>query len=85
MVHENFIHDMALMEEKLDAEYFDKLDEYDMSVREVSGLEFHMLVTANVSAMYEAVKHDFTEEQALHYADTLDEFFSAGWKKILGI
>ncbi|MBQ6250288.1 TetR/AcrR family transcriptional regulator [Ruminococcus sp.] len=83
--YENFIHDMALMEEKLDAEYFDKLDEYDMSVREVSGLEFHMLVTANVSAMYEAVKHDFTEEQALHYADTLDEFFSAGWKKILGI
>lgn len=83
--YENFIHDMALMEEKLDTEYFDKLDEYDMSVREVSGLEFHMLVTANVSAMYEAVKHDFTEEQALHYADTLDEFFSAGWKKILGI
>jgi len=83
--YENFIHDMALLEEKLDAEYFDKLNDYNMKLREVSYLEFHMLVTANVSAMYEAVKHDFTEEQALHYAETIEEFFSAGWKKILGI
>lgn len=83
--YENFLHDMALMEEKLDMDYFDKLNEYNMSVKDISELEFHMLVTANVSALYEAVKHDFTKEQANHYADTIDEFFSAGWKKILGI
>ena len=44
-----------------------------------------MLVTANVSALFEAVIHDFGREEAMHYAETLDAFFSAGWKKILGI
>lgn len=44
-----------------------------------------MLVTANVSALFEAVIHDFSREEAIHYAHTLDAFFSAGWKKILGI
>ena len=44
-----------------------------------------MLVTANVSALFEAVIHDFSRKEAMHYAETLDAFFSAGWKKILGI
>ena len=43
-------------------------------------MELHLLVTANVSAVFEAVIHDFSEAEAMHYADTLDVFFSAGWK-----
>ena len=82
---ESFIHDMALLEERSTLDYFERMKQYNMTVNELSKQEFHMLVTANVSALFEAVIHDFSREEAIHYAETLDAFFSAGWKKILGI
>lgn len=83
--YESFIHDMALLEERSTLDYFKRMKDYGMTVREPAPQEFHMLVTANVSALFEAVIHGFTREEAMHYAQTLDMFFSAGWKKILGI
>ena len=80
-----FVHDMALLEERSTLDYFERMKQYNMTVNEISQQEFHMLVTANVSALFEAVIHDFSREEAMHYAKTLDAFFSAGWKKILGI
>ena len=82
---ESFVHDMALLEERSTLDYFERMKQYNMTVNELSQQEFHMLVTANVSALFEAVIHDFSREEAMHYAETLDAFFSAGWKKILGI
>ena len=82
---ESFVHDMALLEERSTLDYFERMKQYDMTFNELSKQEFHMLVTANVSALFEAVIHDFSPEEAIHYAETLDSFFSAGWKKILGI
>ena len=82
---ESFVHDMALLEERSTLDYFERMKQYNMTVNELSQQEFHMLVTANVSALFEAVIHDFSREEAIHYAGTLDAFFSAGWKKILGI
>lgn len=46
--------------------------------------EFHLLVTALVNAAFEAVRHDFSREEALHYASTLDRFFSKAWKEFFG-
>lgn len=82
---ENFVHDMSLLEERSTLDYFERMKQYDMTVNELSKKEFHMLVTANVSALFEAVIRDFSREEAMHYAETLDAFFSAGWKKILGV
>ena len=82
---ESFVHDMAQLEERSTLDYFERMKAYNMTVNEISQQEFHMLVTANVSALFEAVIHDFSREEAMHYAETLDAFFSAGWKKILGI
>ncbi len=82
---ERFVHDMALLEERSTLDYFERMKQYNMTVNELSKQEFHMLVTANVSALFEAVIHDFSRGEAMHYAETLDAFFSAGWKKILGI
>jgi hypothetical protein len=82
---ERFVHDMALLEERSTLDYFERMKQYNMTVNTLSQQEFHMLVTANVSALFEAVIHDFSREKAMHYAETLDAFFSAGWKKILGI
>ena len=81
--YESFIHDIAMIEEKTSLRYIKELKKQGYSVKMPRSKEFHLLVTANVHAIFEPVIHDFTRKEAIRYAKTLDEFFAAGWKKIL--
>ena len=83
--YDSFIHDVAVMEEKTTQMFIDRCRELGTDIRNVYENELHLLVTANVSAAFEAVIHDFSEAEAMHYADTIDMFFSAGWKRLFGI
>ena len=80
----NFVHDIALMEEKNTHEYIANAKKNGFSVNEVSDEELHLLVTMNIDAVVAAVEHDFTKEQAMHYAKTLEKFFIPGWRAVLG-
>ena len=44
----------------------------------------HLLLSAQYSAMLEMIEHDFSYDEAIHYADTLATFFKEGWRKYLG-
>ena len=46
--------------------------------------EFHLLTTTYIDAVFQAVRHDLTRDEALHYADTLDKFFTLSWKNFFG-
>ena len=37
-------------------------------------------MTAYTNALFEVVVHDFTKEEALHYLDTMHQFFIPGWR-----
>lgn len=80
----SFIHEIARMEEETTLRYMDVLQERGIPVNEVDRQEFHLLVTANINAIFEAVRHDFTKEEAMHYAKTLEDFWSQGWKQYFG-
>ncbi len=54
------------------------------SVNEVDGKELHLLMSAHYSSYLEMIRHDFTYEEALHYADTMNKFFRLGWRDFLG-
>ena len=60
------------------------LKEQGGQIYEVNRQEFHLLVTANVNAVFQAVEHGFNREEAMHYADTLDAFFTKGWQVLFG-
>lgn len=83
--YDSFLHDVAVMEEKTTQMFIDRCKELGTNINSVSEKELHLLVTANVTAVFEAVVHDFSEAEAMHYADTIDVFFSAGWKRLFGI
>lgn len=83
--YESFIHDIAIMEEKSTMMFIDRSKELGININEIPDRELHLLVTANVSAIFEAVIHDFSEADAMHYANTIDVFFSVGWKRLFGI
>ena len=82
--YESFLHDLAVEEEKTTMEMMDLLKANGGHINEVDRRELHLLVSANVNAVFQAVEHDFTREEALRYADTLDRFFSRGWQVFFG-
>ena len=76
--YESFLHDLSEAEEKITLDMMSLLREQGMPI------EFHLLVTANIDAVFQAVIHDFSREQAMYYADTLDAFFARGWQVLFG-
>ena len=71
-------------EEKTTVTMMDMLKAQGMKINSVREEELHLLVTANVNAVFQAVEHGFSREEAMHYADTLDAFFSSGWQTLFG-
>lgn len=83
--YENFTHDMAEIEEEVTFRYMKELKKKGTKVNEVSNREFHLLVTTNVEALFQAVVHDFSREEAMHYARTLEQFYMPAWKALFGL
>ncbi len=82
--YENFLHDLAVMEEKVTLSFMDILKKQGVKLNEFNERELHLLTSANVNAVFQTVEHGFTREEAMHYADTLDRFFSKGWREFFG-
>lgn len=82
--YESFLHDLAVEEEKTTMAMMNLLKEQGLQINDVDPREFHLLVTANTGAVFQAVSHGFTREEAMRYADTLDRFFTKGWKELFG-
>ena len=82
--YESFLHDLAVLEEEMTVSFMENLKKQGISINNFSEKELHLLTTTNVNAVFQTVEHDFTRDEAMHYADTLDRFFSKGWKEFFG-
>ena len=82
--YESFLHDLAVLGEETTLSFMDMLKKHGVKINEFCERELHLLVTANVNAVFQAVEHNFTRAEAMHYADTLDRFFSKGWGEFFG-
>ncbi len=82
--YETFLHDLAVLEEETTLAFMEVLKKQGVKLNDFSEKELHLLITANINAVFQTVEHDFSREEALHYADTLDRFFSAAWKEFFG-
>ena len=80
----DFLHDAAQMGEESTLAFVEQMKGRGIRLNDFSMKEFHLLTTTYVDAVFEAVRHDFTREEALHYAQTLDEFFTSSWKRFFG-
>lgn len=82
-IYGNYVHDVAKLEETATMEFIRELQNHGEKTIPLPQEEIHLLVTSQVDAIFEALKHRFTREQALHYADTLDRFFTPGWINVM--
>lgn len=83
--YENYAHKLAEMEEESSLKYIEALRRHGDHVPEFDRREFHLLVSANVEAVLQPIRHQFTREEAMHYAETINTFFSKGWKWLCGM
>ncbi len=82
--YENFLRDLAEQEEELTLSFMDSLKKQGVKIKDYRRKELHLLTTANVNAIFQPIEHGFTSEEAMHYADTLDRFFSKAWQEFFG-
>ena len=83
--YENYAHRLAEMEEESSLRFIEVLRRRGDHVPEFDRREFHLLVSSNVEAVLQPLRHDFTREEAMHYAQTINTFFAKGWKWLCGI
>ena len=82
--YEGFLHELAVLEEETTLSFMEMLKQQGMKLSAFRMKELHLLTTANINAVFQTVEHAFTREEALHYADTLDRFFSKAWEEFFG-
>ncbi|MCR5032787.1 MAG: TetR/AcrR family transcriptional regulator [Lachnospiraceae bacterium] len=83
--YENFIQDLATLEEQSTMHYMARLKELGIPYRMIPEKEFRLFVNSNLTALFQVVQYDFTQEEALSYAKHMDQFYVYGWKKLLSI
>ncbi len=82
--YENVENEFAAIEEKVTIEYLEALKKSGVKLNEYRQEDVHLLIDMMVDAAFQPLKHDFTREQALHFAKTLDKFMGQGWKDLYG-
>ncbi len=82
--YESFLHDLAILEEETTLSFIEVMKSQGMKLHDFRRREFHLLTTSNIDAVFQTVQHDFTREEALHYAETIDRCFSKAWKEFFG-
>ena len=82
--YSDYLHSLVTTVQEQTLAFMDELRANGVSVNEIDKKEMHLLLSAQYSTLLEMVKHDFTYEEALHYADTVSEFFNYGWRNFLG-
>lgn len=83
--YESCAHDMT--EESTDEmmRFLQLCKEKGLSVREVQRDEMHMLVSAYSAALIQPIEHGYDKEDAERYLKTMVDFFTPGWRMILGL
>ena len=80
----DFLHDIVTRVQEHTFAFMRELRANGVKVNDVDEKDMHLLLSAQYTATLEMVKHDFSYEEALRYADTVAYFFREGWRKFLG-
>ena len=83
--YEYYIDQMIEIETKNTMRFIRALNEAGIPINEVRADLSHMLSSAMFNGIFEVVAHDLPREEAKHYVVQVEEFFNAGWDKLLGL
>ena len=83
--YEQFIHELSEMEVEATHRFMQVLRDLGYTVPKWDPWLEHILVSAMFSGFFEIVVHEMPLEQAIAFTRELNIFYTAGWKKIMGL
>ena len=83
--YENFVHNMVEIEVEETLEFIEVLRSQGKDVPHVEKAVCHMIVSGMFTGIFELIEHDMKKENARKYVSEFQDFYIAGWSKILGL
>lgn len=78
------VDEMVELEVDATHKYYDVLRKLGNTVPDIDERLEHILVTGMMNAYFEMIIHDMPHDDALRYLQELNDFYMAGWLKIMG-
>lgn len=82
--YESFVHNMVEVEVEYTFRYIDVLRSLGHDVPELDKDMCHMIASGMFNGMFEILRHDMPKDRAKRFIAQLQEFYTAGWMKIMG-
>lgn len=82
--YEKFVHNMVEIEVEYTFRYIDVLKSLVWDVPEIDKELCHMIASGMFDGMFEVLRHDMPRDRAKRFIAQLQEFYTAGWLKIMG-
>lgn len=82
--YERFVDNMAEVEVEYTFRYIDVLRSLGHDVPELDKDMCHMIASGMFSGVFESLRHDMPKDRAKRFIAQLQEFYTAGWIKIMG-
>ena len=82
--YESFIHNMVEVEVDYTFRYMDVLKSLGHDVPELDRELCHMIASGMFDGIFEVLRHDMPKDRAKRFIAQLQEFYTAGWTKIMG-
>lgn len=83
--YENFVHNMVEIEVEETLSFIEVLRSQGKEVPNIEKAVCHMIVSGMFSGIFQLIEHDMKRENAKKYVSEFQDFYIAGWSKILGI
>lgn len=83
--YEYYIDKMIDVETANTVRFIETLNNAGIKMKEVRADLSHMLSSAMFNGMFEVVAHDLPREEARGYIKQVQDFFNAGWDRLLGL
>jgi len=83
--YENYLHDLTELAQVKILEFMAQAKSKCKNVVLIPEARYHILLTAYITALFEPVVHNYEQEEAMQALDTLDAFFTPGWKTLMGL
>ena len=83
--YENFIHNMVEIEVEETYQFIDALRSQGKHAPNIEKAVCHMIVSGMFSGIFELIEHDMKKENAKKHVSEFQDFYIAGWSKILGL
>lgn len=83
--YENFVHNMVEIEVEETLDFIEVLRNQGIQVPYMEKAVCHMIVSGMFTGIFELIEHDMKKENAKKYVSSFQDFYIAGWSKILGI